>query len=56
MDWAAYTDSFTNEMHERPTIQEHKWTDRTLSLLHGHLAFNPTLSYSLVSLAVLLSC
>ena len=21
MDWAAYTDSFTNEMHERPTIR-----------------------------------
>jgi len=22
MDWAAYTDSFTKEMHDRPTIQE----------------------------------
>ena len=28
MDWAAYTDSFTNEMHERPTIQE--WVDETV--------------------------
>lgn len=27
MDWAAYTDSFTNEMHERPTIAE--WVDET---------------------------
>ena len=27
MDWAAYTDSFTNEMHERATIQE--WVDET---------------------------
>ena len=23
MDWAAYTDSFTKEMHVRPTIQAH---------------------------------
>ena len=28
MDWAAYTDSFTNEMHERPTIVE--WVDETV--------------------------
>ena len=28
MDWAAYTDSFTNVMHERPTIQE--WVDETV--------------------------
>ena len=28
MDWAAYTDSFTNEMHERPTIAE--WVDETV--------------------------
>ena len=29
MDWAAYTDSFTNEMHERPTIVE--WVDETVN-------------------------
>ena len=29
MDWAAYTDSFTNEMHERPTIQE--WVEETVN-------------------------
>ena len=32
MDWAAYTDSFTNEMHERPIVE---WVDETVREIVG---------------------